>query len=65
MTHEIGHTVGILHSEVKESLMYARRSRYAKAKLHQDDIDAIQALYGKYNDKRNNLVSKIFHTLAF
>ena len=65
MTHEIGHTVGILHSEVKEALMYAYASKSTRAKLHQDDIDAIQALYGKYNDKRNNLVSKIFHTLAF
>ncbi|TRY57978.1 hypothetical protein DNTS_027334 [Danionella cerebrum] len=46
--HEIGHTLGLLHSPVQHSLMspfYKRRR--SRALLSWDDITAIQQLYGK------------------
>ncbi|NWV72869.1 MMP10 protein, partial [Dasyornis broadbenti] len=46
--HELGHSLGLGHSNVFGSLMYpvymATDTRYYQ--LHQDDIDGIQALYG-------------------
>lgn len=47
--HELGHSLGLSHSNVYGALMYpiymARDTR--DYQLHQDDIDGIQALYGK------------------
>lgn len=47
--HELGHSLGLSHSNVFGALMYpvymATDTRYYQ--LHQDDIDGIQALYGK------------------
>lgn len=47
--HELGHSLGLSHSNVFGALMYptymARDTRHFQ--LHQDDIDGIQALYGK------------------
>ncbi|WAQ94501.1 MMP10-like protein, partial [Mya arenaria] len=44
--HEFGHTLGISHSNIKESLM-APYYRYSdNLQLHSDDISAIQSLYG-------------------
>lgn len=44
--HEFGHTLGISHSNIKEALM-APYYRYQKdLQLHEDDIGAVQTLYG-------------------
>ncbi len=47
-THEFGHALGIDHSDVRNAVMYPYYEGYrADFDLHQDDIDAIQSLYGK------------------
>jgi len=54
--HEFGHSLGLAHSNVANSLMAPVYQGYVENyKLHQDDITAIQQLYGK-NDRRNEIV---------
>lgn len=52
--HELGHALGLFHSDKKESLMYPvynfSRSP-AQIRLSQDDIDGIQSLYGEHEKK--------------
>ena len=49
MTHEIGHSIGISHSAVRGAVMGPFIPGFDKDfQLHQDDIDAVQAIYGKY-----------------
>jgi hypothetical protein len=51
LDHEFGHLLGIYHSEVTEAIMYGRMNKkdQAATKLHQDDIDAVNALYGNWS----------------
>ncbi|KAJ9704291.1 hypothetical protein PVL29_002719 [Vitis rotundifolia] len=44
-THEIGHILGLEHSQVEEVVMYATFSYGVTKKLAQDDIDGIGAKY--------------------
>lgn len=43
--HEIGHALGLMHSDVKEAVMWPL-AKSGTPVLHQDDIDGIHSLYG-------------------
>ena len=44
--HEIGHALGLLHSDVSDSIMYPYYTQPSgPVTLHQDDVDGINALY--------------------
>lgn len=43
--HEIGHALGLDHSDVKEAVMWPL-AKSGRPVLHQDDIDGIHSLYG-------------------
>lgn len=46
-THEIGHSIGLDHSNVREAVMYPWYTKYKPGfKLQYDDILGIQSLYG-------------------
>ncbi|KAK6644656.1 hypothetical protein RUM43_000924 [Polyplax serrata] len=46
-THELGHALGMAHSDVEEAIMAPRYDDGRKEiKLHSDDIKGIQVLYG-------------------
>ena len=46
-SHELGHSLGLAHSDVRGSVMSPFYTPYKNGlKLHKDDIEGIQALYG-------------------
>ena len=45
--HEIGHSLGLEHSNVRGTIMWPTYSYQANLRLHSDDIRGIQSLYGK------------------
>lgn len=49
MLHEIGHVIGIKHSDAKEATMYYSYQG-KKLALDQDDINAVQHLYPKHTN---------------
>ncbi|KAK9882895.1 hypothetical protein WA026_023694 [Henosepilachna vigintioctopunctata] len=57
LLHEIGHSLGLFHSSANPSVMYSfYNDSRSKLELEQDDIYAIQSLYGK--PKRFNVRNK-------
>jgi MYXO-CTERM domain-containing protein len=49
VVHELGHCIGLGHSEYEEAVMYSsstKGSGWEKRNLHEDDQAAVQALYG-------------------
>ena len=48
--HEIGHSLGLGHSDVQDAIMAAFYRGYKPDfSLHQDDINGIRSLYGRYH----------------
>ena len=45
--HEFGHSLGLMHSDVRDAVMYPYYSYDPNLQLHEDDIRGIQSLYGK------------------
>lgn len=59
LTHEFGHSLGLLHSSNKKAMMGPyHRGWNPNLKLHSDDIKAIQKLYGK-NKRNSNFRRKV------
>jgi len=55
--HEFGHSLGLSHTDDNDALMAPfYRGFEVKPKLNQDDIKAIQALYGKKTSRPTNSV---------
>lgn len=55
VTHEIGHLIGLAHTNVETAIMYPSISpRQVKVKLQQDDIEGAQTLYGANPDYNPN-----------
>jgi len=53
LTHEFGHSLGLLHSKNKQAMMGPyHRGWNPNLKLHSDDIKAIQKLYGGNKKKQ-------------
>ncbi|XP_056403078.1 matrix metalloproteinase-18-like [Hyla sarda] len=58
--HELGHSLGLDHSTIPGALMAPTYKGYNPLfRLHQDDIDSIQALYGKPSVKTNETSSAV------
>jgi len=47
ITHELGHALGLMHSEVPEACMYGmtRAGEVSKRRLTEDDVAGVRALY--------------------
>ncbi len=45
--HEVGHVLGLGHSEIEEAIMYAFYDGIRQG-LHSDDVDGVQVLYQNY-----------------
>jgi hypothetical protein len=57
--HELGHSLGLMHSNIPDAIMFPYYRGYSKSiKLHSDDIVAIRKLYGGNSkaDERKEVV---------
>ncbi|XP_058447031.1 stromelysin-1-like [Malaya genurostris] len=50
--HEIGHSLGLLHSSSRDSIMYGAQLNNFLSKPQPEDIQAIQAIYGVRSETR-------------
>lgn len=48
MMHEIGHSLGLSHSQQQDSIMYSFYQYDLPPQLSYDDIVAIQSIYGAF-----------------
>lgn len=48
--HELGHSLGLSHSTDIGALMYPNYMYEDHVQLSQDDINAIQAIYGEWTE---------------
>ena len=63
-SHELGHSLGLSHSDVKSSLLAPFYRGYEKNDMDIDDIREIQELYGvKVTDNRNDNRNKVKLTM--
>ena len=53
--HEIGHSLGLMHSNVRGSVMWPL-ARTGKPVMHQDDINGINSLYGSVTVRTSMVV---------
>jgi hypothetical protein len=61
--HELGHSLGLAHSKVRQSLMSPFYSGYkTDLALNSEAIDGIQALYGKENTIENRNFDEYINT---
>ena len=57
-SHELGHSLGLAHSDVRGSVMSPFYTPYKNGlKLHKDDIEGIQALYGRRSSVKRYKIS--------
>lgn len=55
LIHEIGHSLGIAHSNYKNAIMYSAYDELNyRIDLHEDDILAVQYIYGRPVEKKEN-----------
>ena len=59
-SHELGHSLGLAHSDVRGSVMSPFYTPYRNGlRLHKDDIEGIQALYGGKSVKRYKILIQV------
>ena len=58
-SHELGHSLGLAHSNVRGSVMSPFYTPFKNGlRLHKDDVRAIQALYGAGGDSNRSVSSQ-------
>ena len=60
--HEIGHSLGLRHSNVRGSVMWPL-ARSGTPVMHQDDIDGINSLYGAVSVEQRRFSRSIYTQL--
>jgi len=61
LTHEFGHSLGLLHSNNKQAMMAPYHRGWSPSlRLHSDDIKAIQKLYGGGGNKKKQKFRRKF-----
>lgn len=63
--HEIGHALGLWHSNDIDALMHPNATSTRTRHLAQDDILAIQQLYGNYWTSLSKLTFSKGHSAAW
>lgn len=61
LTHEIGHALGIEHSQQHDSIMYSAYQENWSKKLHEKDISSIRNLYGEKKSEKPTTTPRIIN----